>query len=297
MDDNINLEKLNNYMNCIDIIYWINLDRSKKRRENMEYILKNIDIKNQRINAIDGKMLSNNYIYDRLKNINRMRTKIEYACLLSHLDTIKIFSNSPYTNALILEDDISLEYVKYWNKSICDIIKNAPKDWDIIMLNYISKEKITKLYTPNINGKISSCQAYIINKKSAQKLMNKILLFDNKYTLNKNFIHTADDYIYSSLKTYVYKYPYFTYSIENDSTIHNWHLDYHNYGKVLALMNWQEIYDFKLDKKYKNILIKNKLMLTKNKYVFHIILIILLFFIILYTTKNHKNQSGQVLFY
>lgn len=297
MDNNINLEILNKYMNCIDIIYWINLERSSERRKNMENILKNINIKNQRINAIDGKMLSNNYIYDRLKGINKTRSKIEYACLLSHLDTIKIFSNSPYTNALILEDDISLEYTKYWNESICDIIKNAPHDWEIIMLNYIYAEKMIELYTPNNDGKISSCQAYIINKKGAQKLINKILLFNNKYTLNKNFTHTADDYIYSSLKTYVYKYPYFTYSIENDSTIHDWHLDYHNHAKVLALLRWKEIYNFQLDKKYKNILIKNKLMLTKNKLLFHVTLILILFFIIYYFTKNYKNQSGQVLFY
>ena len=296
-NNNINFEKINKFMNCIDIIYWINLDRSEDRRENMENILKNINIPNKRINAIDGKILSNNYIYDRLKGINRMRTKIEYACLLSHLDTIKIFSNSPYVNALILEDDISLEYTKYWNKSLCDIIKNAPTDWEIIMLNYISTEKIIKLYTPNIDGKISSCQAYIINKKAAQKLINKILLFNNKYTLNKNFTHTADDYIYSSLKTYFYKYPYFTYSIENDSTIHDWHLDYHNYAKVLALMRWREIYHFELNKNYKKILIKNRIMSKKNK-LFYIILIIILFLIInLYIIENHKNQTQHVLIY
>jgi GR25 family glycosyltransferase involved in LPS biosynthesis len=289
---------INKYMNCIDIIYWINLDRSENRRKNMLNILDNIQIPNQRINAIDGKMLSNNHIYDRLKGINKMRTKTEYACLLSHLDTIKLFSNSPYVNALILEDDISLEYAKYWNKSICDIIKNAPTDWEIIMLNYISREKLTKLYTLNVNGNISSCQAYIINKRAAQKLMNNILLFDNKYTLNKNFTHTADDYIYSSLRTYVYKYPYFTYSIENDSTIHNWHLDYHNYGKVLSLQRWQEIYNFKLDKNYQKILIKNKIIGTKNKLLFHIIILLILFLIInLYITENHTTHNQHFLFY
>jgi GR25 family glycosyltransferase involved in LPS biosynthesis len=261
-------------------------------------ILKNINIPNQRINAIDGKNISNNYIIDRLKGINRMRTKTEYACLLSHLDTIKLFSNSPYVNALILEDDISLEYTKYWNKSICDIIKNAPSDWEIIMLNYISINNLIELYTHNIDGKISSCQAYIINKKGATKLMNHILLFDNKYTLNKHFTHTADDYIYSSLKTYVYKYPYFTYSIENDSTIHNWHLDYHNYGKVTALIRWQEIYGFKLDKKYKKILIKNNILQTKKKALFHIILLIIILFIIfIISTKNHKIPYEYDLFY
>jgi GR25 family glycosyltransferase involved in LPS biosynthesis len=274
--NDIDIKILNKYLNCIDIIYWINLDKSIVRKNNMENILKYINTRNHRISAIDGKKSTDDDIYSRLIGITKFRTKTEYACLLSHLDTIRIFANSNYENALIFEDDITLEYVKFWNKSFCKIISDAPHDWDIIMLNYVSSQSLKEIYTLNINGKISCCQAYIINKRSAQYLMNQIYIGNNKYMLNKNFIHTADDYIYSSLITYVYKYPYFTYSIENDSTIHPSHLNYHNNSKIIALLSWKDFYNFDLNNKYKMILYNIKLF-NKIKYIIIIIILILLF--------------------
>ena len=289
--NNINyINKLNKYLNYIDIIYWINLDRSTERRKNMENILKYIKISNIRISASDGKILSYDKIYNRFRNINDEQSKIEYACLLSHFDTIKTFMNSHYNNALILEDDITLEYLKFWNKTLCEIIQKAPYDWEIIMLNYVSQKKLKDLYTLNLNGQISCCQAYIINKKGANKLMNQLYLKDDIYTLNKSYKYTADDYIFSCLKTYVYKYPYFTYPIENTSTIHSWQIDYHNYTKILCLLQWKDFYNFSLSSKYKKILNYRK------KYIIYLIIILLI--IIIYikyrninkSTKNHKNR-------
>ncbi len=233
------MKDINHYLDVIDIIYWINLDRSKDRRNNMEKILKDIDILNKRINATDANL----YEYSDLTNlfINYdiyNRTKIEYAVLHSHLKTIDEFSQSPYKMALIFEDDISLEYVHLWDKKISDIIKGAPKDWDIIMLGRTTKYELYDDYTFNKDGKISSCIAYVINKNAALKLMNQIKN-NNKYILYSNKNHTADDYIYSLLKTYVYKYPYFTYPDNNDSTIHQNHLLLHKYSKLLTNKIWK----------------------------------------------------------
>jgi GR25 family glycosyltransferase involved in LPS biosynthesis len=44
------------------------------------------------------------------------RSKIEYACLLSHLTTIKTFNESEYEIAMIMEDDVSMDFIKYWKK-------------------------------------------------------------------------------------------------------------------------------------------------------------------------------------
>lgn len=240
MKNNIknNIKNINDYLDCIDIIYWINLDRSEQRRLNMLKILNNINIENQRISAIDGKILSDAEIYNRLSNIDYSRTKIEYACLLSHLDTINTFNQSDHEIALILEDDVSLEYLKYWDISICTIIDNAPKDWEIIMLNYQSHYYLRDTYTLNYKGRIHCAQAYLINKKSSNKLMNMIFK-NNRYDLIDCNVHTADNYIFYMLKTYIYKYPYFTFSLDNDSTIHASHLDFHKYGKNIAFNAWK----------------------------------------------------------
>jgi len=51
--------------------------------------------------------------------------------------------------------------------------------------------------------------AYIITNKAAKKLMNKIYVH-GKYVLNDMSYHIADYLIYKELKTYIYKYPFFT---------------------------------------------------------------------------------------
>jgi GR25 family glycosyltransferase involved in LPS biosynthesis len=234
---------INKYFNSIDIIYWINLDRSVDRRKNMETNLKNFKTKQKRIQATDALLIDDDKLYSKFINHGEFnRTKIEYAVLHSHLKTIEEFAHSSYQTALIFEDDISLEYVPLWDKKLSEIIKEAPKDWDIIMLAYVFIYKLNSLYTFNTYGKISSCLSYIINKNSAKKLINMIKK-DNKYILYNNRIHTADDYIYSLLNTYAYKYPYFTYPDNNDSTIHPYQLSYHSYAKSITKKNWLEIYN------------------------------------------------------
>ena len=132
----------NKYLDNIDIIYWINLDRSENRRKNMEKLLEKINIKNERIKAVDGKFEPDENIYGKFINQgNNRSSKIEYACLLSHLNTIKKFSDSPYELALILEDDLSLEYTKYWDKKISEIIisNESPENWKSKIEEYLEK--------------------------------------------------------------------------------------------------------------------------------------------------------------
>ena len=64
-------------------------------------------------------------------------TKVEYACTLSHINTIREFSKSNYGVALVMEDDMTLEFKPYWKKSVKQIMDNAPSDWEIIQLCYI----------------------------------------------------------------------------------------------------------------------------------------------------------------
>jgi GR25 family glycosyltransferase involved in LPS biosynthesis len=268
----------NKYLDKIDIIYWINLDRSEQRRKNMEKKLKQIKIKNERIKAVDGKTDSDNDIYGKfIAKDGFKQSRIEYACLLSHLNAIKTFSESKYEIALILEDDLSLEYTKYWDKKISQIINEAPTDWEIIMLNYVSKHKLENDFTLNLNGGLSCCGSYLINKTGAKRLIDKIYT-EGKYILIPDSFHTSDNYIYSELRTYAYKYPYFTYPTENDSTIHEWHIDYHVYTKEIAFSAWND--------KYKVMNEYGLLLLIKNNIKIIYILLILFFIIIILYKKS-----------
>jgi GR25 family glycosyltransferase involved in LPS biosynthesis len=240
------MNNIKKYFDKIDIIYWINLDRAEERRNNMIDILKEFPVENQRISALDGKNikdisdLSDYFIYN---NFNR--TIVEYACMYSHFKSILTFYESKKDYALILEDDILLDYVKYWDKSISEIINNTPEDWDVILLGYSYIRPLDDDYTPwyDIGGAFS----YIINKKGAEKFI-KDAYRDNKFILNDNNPHVSDYYIFGFLKTYVYKYPYFTYPLDNDSSIHNDHVNNdsiysHSNYKKQAFAAWKNKYN------------------------------------------------------
>ena len=234
---------LTKYLEGVDIIYYINLDRATERRKNMEELLSHFNIPNVRISAVDGKNISddelyNNFIFEGEKN----RPKVEYACLLSHFKAFLLFQKmisegKNYKNCLILEDDMTLEYAKYWDKPVSTIMNDAPKDWEIIMLNYTigGKFNFNELYNKH---KISiwSAGGYIINKNAVNHLLNQIYM-NNKFKLLNGYTHNSDNYIFPLLITYCYKYPYFTYNDNNDSTIHSDHLDFHISSKKYIFKN------------------------------------------------------------
>ena len=121
-----------------------------------------------RISAIDGK--NPDIIDNLLTKKNNNQTDYEYACLLSHLESIRTFNNSNYKIALIMEDDVTLEFKKYWKKSVQVIINNAPPDWEIIRLCYIIPPEHPYYDWTTINDEYTniltfSTLSYLINKK------------------------------------------------------------------------------------------------------------------------------------
>ena len=105
------------YLDGIDIIYWINLERSPDRKKNMEEMFQDSafsGILNERIIGVDGKK---DKIYDMIQVSKHTANDSEYGCLLSHLNAIKQINESNHDIALILEDDCTLELKKYWKKN------------------------------------------------------------------------------------------------------------------------------------------------------------------------------------
>jgi len=214
-------------LNGIDIIYYINHEKSVKRNRNIQKMFKDPafrDIPIVRISAAGP----DDHIFDRLNISMRkpLRSRLEYACLLSHLTAIRTFSKTNHGIALIMEDDMTLEYKRFW-KPIKQVIANCPPDWDAIQLIYGNLTDYPRqLYTENTyTGKFFSAGAYLI-RNSAKEFINTIYNND-RFVLNRHVTHTADNYIFTLLKTYVYKYPYFIYKTNNDSTLHAAHLYTH----------------------------------------------------------------------
>jgi GR25 family glycosyltransferase involved in LPS biosynthesis len=223
------------YLDGVDVIYWINLDRSTDRRQRMEQMFQDPVFKGKkivRVSAVDGKAQNIDQVLNA--NFEGMQpdkfTKVEYACTLSHLNAIKQFSESNDEVALIMEDDMTLEFKPYWKKSVKQIIDSAPYDWDIVQLCYITSNTIpSKFYTKN-PGNIYSTGAYIINKK-----------YTPTKILKQNINHSADHYLFTLSNTYVYKYPMFIYADNETSTIHPDHIEIHNKSKcnIIQSLHYQ----------------------------------------------------------
>jgi GR25 family glycosyltransferase involved in LPS biosynthesis len=212
-------------------VYWINLDRSVERRNLMNEVFKDPlfdSMKTHRISAIDGKDPKFETYLKSLDNIKSDHTILVYACMLSHVKAIQAFEQSGEELAMIFEDDVSLEMKPYWKINLETCIQKAPKDWEIIQLFYFmdTKNLPTQLYTESTPEKnYTSALAYIINRKGAKRFLAE-LIPNNTIVFDKTIPHSADNYTYRKLKTYVYKYPFFI-PTHNESTLHPTHLKMH----------------------------------------------------------------------
>jgi len=195
--------------------------------KNMGFVKKWREKRREAYNKLSNK--------EKIKYCNVRLSKGEYACSLSHLETIRRFSTTSYNIALIFEDDVTMDYEKYWKKPLEQIINDAPENWEILQLCFTSNNHLfNDEYTPNKNNVINddnsedaySTGAYLIKKSAAIKLID-MLYNENKYNLDHNYHHSSDFLLYYLLITYIYKYPYFTYRTENDSYIHPDHLSGH----------------------------------------------------------------------
>jgi GR25 family glycosyltransferase involved in LPS biosynthesis len=230
-NDGFKTKTKKDYLDGVDVIYWINLDRSLDRRQRMEQMFKDPVFKGKkivRISAVDGKASNIDQVLNA--NFEGMQpdkfSKVEYACLLSHINAIKQFSESSDEVALIMEDDATLEYKPYWKKTVKQIMENAPNDWEIIQLCINTQKPLAKIYIRNSgHSQIFGTVTYVINKKCANHLKtHKMLQFSE---------HTADKYLYNQTITYAYKYPMFTYNYNENSTIHQDHINDHNRSKKI----------------------------------------------------------------
>jgi GR25 family glycosyltransferase involved in LPS biosynthesis len=165
-------------------IFIVNLDKRIDRWNNILAQINNSQlIKNNyiRYSAVDGETLSE-------ENIKKLVTNCAYNHILNNKKTHGLYlsrggvglAKTYYdilTNCddltLILEDDIVIS--KNFDNQLYDSIKDLPTDWDILYLGwYESKNlKIDKLTNniAKISGQINGTQAWMINPRSAKKIL------------------------------------------------------------------------------------------------------------------------------
>ena len=205
-------------------IFWINLEKSTERKEYMEQVLNEHHLKHTRISAYDGENQKDFCIVNTGK-------KEEIGCLCSHLKALETFLTTLDEYALICEDDLSFEYVPYWQKTFWEYIKSAPRDFSIIQLSltyayqYMKQHKIETYHhqimkhEPFMYGAV----CYLITRNAATLLLQKVKKQEYKYDLRTLDVPISDCFMYNT--DGVYTIPLFTTNTSFTSTIHNEHID------------------------------------------------------------------------
>ena len=166
-------------------IFIINLENHPKNYQRcLNELEKVTDLNNvHRFNAINGNNMNiNNYDNHLYYFSKKIYSKKLIAIALSHILLCKyLYENYDNEYFLICEDDIKIEFNDDLQEKLYKIIKNYPKDFDIINLNW------TGICTENKRSKknCGSTACYLISrkgclKKSKLKIYHHIDLQRNK---------------------------------------------------------------------------------------------------------------------
>lgn len=166
------------------ISYLINLNNATERLEHVFPLIQRLNFPVQRIVAVDGNELSDDYIssitdeVSYLKFFRMMPENGTIGCALSHLNTWKEFLKSDNEFALICEDDIKFSPDKL-SEAVNELVKNRDM-WDIVTFEALhdgyprkvldlGENKRLVVYITNVSH--SGC--YLINRRTAYKLIEK----------------------------------------------------------------------------------------------------------------------------
>lgn len=195
-------------------VYVINLKSRKDRKDYITKELKANKIKYEFIEAVDGSTADFESIVTNHKEVPI--SKNEMGATLSHINAIKHYletSDSEY--AIIMEDDLSFETVKYWDFTFQEFLDSIDKDFDVLQLCIIHNYNINKkLHIREAGDWSAAC--YLITRKWAQKLIDKHIS-EEKYRLYRGNKSVADSLVYE--KGRVYSMPLFTNTLEFESDI------------------------------------------------------------------------------
>lgn len=227
--------------------YWINLERASERRKNLSQMFSERNIKNKRIEALDGTKDNLEEYINNFKQEDIMKYKLEISTTISHLKAIYEFVKSEESCGVICEDDLIFDLEDKWPYTLNSIILDAPKKWEIIQLsitmdNTVHKWDMTKERYQLRKWYWHSALSYLISKEYAVKILKKYNISVSKdFSCNlfgdpKNF-QSEPVIIGTGENIYTLYPPAFTYPTNNISFIHPSHIKLHDLSKNEMIKN------------------------------------------------------------
>jgi glycosyl transferase family 25 len=167
------------------ISYIINLDRSPERYRYVAPKVKLLGYDTVRISAVDGAKLPEEELHAKT-DFNTYRIFLGHypkrgtiGCSLSHFNAWKTFLDSDNEFAIIFEDDVDFDPQTLRN--IVEKLQNNTALWDVVTFEI--SHRGTPLTLKHLDGtqnnlsvyltETSHTGAYILNRKAAEKLMQK----------------------------------------------------------------------------------------------------------------------------
>lgn len=133
----------------LDQVYLINLERRRERRERMESCFTELGLQVKAINAVDGKMLTEDDLDDMHIQLlpgykdpwaGRHMTYGEIGCFLSHYKVWQDVVDNEHKTVLLFEDDIRFEpFFREYVSSLLKHVEDLALDWDLI---YLGRKKL-----------------------------------------------------------------------------------------------------------------------------------------------------------
>ena len=212
-------------------LYCINLDEQPERWKYMQEQFKYWEIDNYvRVSAYDGRE-------DDLSDILTGKypenmSSGEIGCTTSHLKALKMFLETDQPYAIMMEDDCSLDLVRFWGFTWKELYAHFPYDWDVVQIAIICTGDIhVKLHKRFVNDFSTAC--YVITRHHAEKIV-RLHCRGEKYKIDQGVKPrpVADDLIYNSGNTF--SVPLLLYRTELGSSIHPEHVDAFHKGNFQA---------------------------------------------------------------
>jgi len=214
-------------------IYYFNLDHRLDRREYMEKQFSEYGITNyQRVDS--SRYSVDNYEEWKSKVLtDKLRTKVWFlATLIDRIHGIIDWYNSNISETcLMVEDDICLEPVEYWNFDWETFVSTLPCNWECVQLHVIG-EKFLRMNMSNWSRNNHSTGGILINRSYAQKLI-KLHYINNKFKLYSNYGYDSNwpEYHYQSVDFVLYQIG-ITYSLPIFTTNYNFISDGYRNGNI-----------------------------------------------------------------
>jgi len=190
-------------------IFWINLERSERRRNIMLEEFKKYNLIHTRIEAVDGNDIDVDE-YKKKYTIDEKMNKYEIACALSHMKVIKHCYDQGLEYALILEDDANFDYFPYKTDTLLELLEELKIiDGECLQLANIIPRKQFPIYKNKFENKkmfktssAAGTQSYLITRNGMKKVL------DNFENIKK--LEVADIYIYNITNNFITT-PFFSY--------------------------------------------------------------------------------------